>query len=83
MNNTTMPNPGIKAHQDPSMVIGGVIDIANPDSLIGWAAYLCEFSQWMPGAPRRWLADIATANISYKKSVFSKYGKSLKEILGK
>ena len=72
----------LKAHQDPSAVIGGVIENANPGSYVGWAAYLCEFSQWMPGAPRRWLADIATANISYKKRVFREYGQFIEGTYG-
>ena len=69
----------LRAHQDPSLVIGGVIENANPGSYVGWAAYLCEFTQWMPGAPRRWLADIATANISYKRKYSASTGASLKE----
>lgn len=64
----------LAAHQYPSVAIGGAIGNANPRSYVAWAAYLCEFSQWMPGAPRRWLSDIATANLSYKKWVFRKYG---------
>ena len=59
----------LKAHRDPSVAIGGAIGNANPNSYVGWVAYLRESSQWMPGAPRRWMADIATANLSYKKWV--------------
>jgi glycosyltransferase involved in cell wall biosynthesis len=72
----------LEAHRDPSVAIGGAIGNANPASYVGWAAYLCEFSHWMPGAPRRWLTDIATANMSYKKWVFQKYGRFIEGTYG-
>jgi glycosyltransferase involved in cell wall biosynthesis len=72
----------LAAHQDPAVAIGGCIGNANPASYVGWAAYLCEFSQWMPGAPRRRLADMATANLSFKKAVFQKYGRFIEGTYG-
>ena len=64
----------LKAHESPHPAIGGAIANANPESYIGWAAYFCEFSHWMPGTQPRWLDDIAGANMSYKKEIFDKYG---------
>jgi glycosyltransferase involved in cell wall biosynthesis len=64
----------LKAHQSDSPAIGGVIDIANPNSYVGWAAYFCEFSRWMPGTQAGWMDDIAGANMSYKKDIFNKFG---------
>lgn len=64
----------LAAHQHPAVAIGGAIGNANPGSYVACAAYLCEFSEWMPGAPKRWLSNIATANLSYKKWIFEKYG---------
>jgi len=64
----------LKAHQSSSSAIGGVVDVANPNSYIGWAAYFCEFSRWMPRTKTGWMDDIAGANISYKKELFYKYG---------
>jgi GT2 family glycosyltransferase len=72
----------LEAHLDPSVAIGGAIGNANLASYVGWAAYLCEFSQWMPGAPKRWLTDIPTANLSYKKWVFQKYGRFIEGTYG-
>jgi GT2 family glycosyltransferase len=37
-----------KAHQSDSLAVGGAIANGNPESLVGWAAYFCEFSRWMP-----------------------------------
>ncbi len=64
----------LNTHQSPSLAIGGAIANANPESYVGWAAYFCEFSQWMPVLPARSLMDIAGANMSYKKKVFEEYG---------
>jgi glycosyltransferase involved in cell wall biosynthesis len=63
-----------KAHETPCLAIGGAIANDNPGSYVGWAAYFCEFSHWMPGTRSRWLDDIAGANMSYKKEVFDEYG---------
>ena len=64
----------IKAHQSPPLAIGGAIANGNPESPVGWAAYFCEFSKWIPGFPIRNMADIAGANMSYKKKAFEEYG---------
>jgi len=64
----------LEAHETPAPVIGGAIANGNPESLVGWAAYFCEFSRWMPGTPPQWLDDIAGANISYKRELFDRYG---------
>lgn len=64
----------LKAHQSPHPAIGGAIGNAPPGNAVGWAAYFCEFTKWMPGLPPRWSADIPTANMSYKREVFEKFG---------
>ncbi|MGH9722842.1 MAG: glycosyltransferase family 2 protein [Bryobacteraceae bacterium] len=67
----------IKAHADPYPAIGGVVDTANPESRVAWAAYFCEFSQWMPGFERRSMRDIPTCCLSLKRWVFERYGSYL------
>lgn len=64
----------LKAHASPWLAIGGAIANANPKGSVSWAAYFCEFSQWMPGTGTKWLVDIAGANMSYKRAVFERYG---------
>jgi GT2 family glycosyltransferase len=64
----------LKAHRSSSQAIGGAIANGNPESTIGWAAYFCEFSQWMPNAPSKPFKDIAGTNMSYKKRIFEEYG---------
>ncbi len=65
----------LTAHQSSHPAIGGAIANGNPDSLVGWAAYFCEFSRWMPNTPSARMTDIAGANMSYKRKVFSDLGK--------
>lgn len=63
------------AHRDcASLAIGGTIANGNPESSVGWAAFLCEFSQWIPGSPKGDLSDMPTANLSYKREAFRRYG---------
>jgi len=64
----------LKAHQSPHLAIGGAIANGNPNCFIGWAAYFCEFSQWMPNTPSKPLRDIAGANMSYKRKAFEIFG---------
>ena len=64
----------LKAHQSPQPVIGGAIANGNP-GYVGWAAYFCELTQWMPGVQTKWLVDLVTGNTSYKREVFEKYGR--------
>jgi glycosyltransferase involved in cell wall biosynthesis len=70
------------AHQDPALVVGGAIANAVPRNYVGWTAYFCEFSEWMPGAARGWRTNMATANISYKRSAFRKYGRFIEGTYG-
>jgi len=64
----------LKAHRSTELAIGGPLANGNPESIVGWAAYFCEFSQWMPGRSSQEMADIPGANMSYKKEVFETYG---------
>ncbi len=64
-----------RAHADQSAAaIGGAVTPANPESVVGWAAYFCEFSPWMPVGPRRVMRDIPTCNLSYKRWALDRFG---------
>jgi glycosyltransferase involved in cell wall biosynthesis len=65
----------VKSHHSPVLAIGGAIGNANPECFVGWAAYFCEFSSWMPSRRRCRMDDIAGGNMSYKKEAFEKYGR--------
>ena len=62
------------AHCGRQPAIGGSIANGSTQSRTGWAAYFCEFSQWMPRTPASWTTDVAGANMSYKRGVFETFG---------
>ena len=64
----------VLAHQFSEPIVGGAIANANPHSLVGWAAYFCEFSQWMPTGDARYMPDVPTISLSFKRWAFEKYG---------
>lgn len=63
-----------KAHRSPCPAIGGTIANRAPANLTAWAAYFCEFNQWIPNQDEKWIPDFPAANISYKKEVLDKIG---------
>ncbi len=67
------------AHRSADLCIGGVVDNGNPESLVGWAAYFLEFSHWMPRGSKGELKEIATCNLSIKRSAFERYGPFLEQ----
>jgi GT2 family glycosyltransferase len=64
----------IRAHEGSYPVVGGAIACGNPESYVGWGAYFTEFSTWQPAGPARFTADMAGANVSYRKEVFQTHG---------
>jgi GT2 family glycosyltransferase len=56
------------------LAVGGAIANGEPSNLVAWAAYFCEFSQWMPGTPATLFEDVAGANMSYKRTAFEGLG---------
>lgn len=65
----------LAAHRAPSPpVIGGVIDLAPPRTTLGTALYLCEFNQWLPGAPPGPMRDIPTCCFSLKRGAVERHG---------
>ena len=64
----------LAAHRDPAPVIGGVIDLAPPRTTLGTALYVCEFNQWLPGAPPGPMRDIPTCCFSLKRRAVEQHG---------
>jgi cellulose synthase/poly-beta-1,6-N-acetylglucosamine synthase-like glycosyltransferase len=55
-------------------VVGGTVENGNPESLIAWAGYLGEFREWLPVGPARLVNHVPTCNISYHRSIFTRFG---------
>lgn len=64
----------LAAHRDAAPVIGGTIDLAWPRGALATALYVCEFNQWLPGAPPGPMRDIPTCNLSIKRWALEHYG---------
>jgi glycosyltransferase involved in cell wall biosynthesis len=63
------------AHQSGYRVAGGAVCNGNkPDSSVAWAGYLAEFREFIPEQPRREVSHIPSCNISYRRTIFEKYG---------
>ena len=62
------------AHRSEYAAVGGPVFNGNPQSVISWAGYLIEFSEWLPGNPKGFVKHIPTCNISYKRRVFEQFG---------
>jgi len=71
----------VAAHEGGDPVIGGIIEIANPESRVSWAQYFCEFSRWMAGTPGGETSEIPAVCLSLKRWVFDKYGPFLEGVL--
>jgi glycosyltransferase involved in cell wall biosynthesis len=64
----------LAAHRSDKAVIGGVVDNANPEDLVGWVYYFCEFTSWMPGSKPGAVEEIPTCCLSFKREMFDRYG---------
>jgi GT2 family glycosyltransferase len=64
----------VRSHDHEVGAIGGAIANGEPCNCVAWAAYFCEFSQWMPGTPAGWMADVAGASMSYKRELLQSVG---------
>ncbi|MES4792760.1 MAG: hypothetical protein C4321_07000 [Chloroflexota bacterium] len=51
-----------------------MIDNANPESYVGWAACFCELTPWMPPGTEREIVEVAGACFTVKRETYEKYG---------
>ena len=72
----------VTAHREGHKAVGGVIGNGNPKSYVGWAAYLLEYVQWMPGTSAGFTDDVAGANMSYDRDLFERFGRFLEGCYG-
>jgi len=64
-----------RVHQEtPALAVGGAIASCEGENAVSRAAYLCEFTPWLPGAPAGWIDDAAGANLTYKRAAFQRFG---------
>ena len=63
-----------RAHTGPYAAVGGSLLNANPESLVGWAHYLFEFSAWLPYGAAREQNEIPGGCLSITREAFARYG---------
>ena len=63
-----------KNFSDDYWAVGGPIENANPEDLIGQAGYILEFSDFFPRGSRRAVDHIPAGNIFLRKDTFEKSG---------
>lgn len=54
-------------------VIGGAVENAATETLVDWAAFLCEYSQLLPPLPAGRVPGITGNNTVYRRSVLEQY----------
>lgn len=64
----------VRSHALPYVVIGGVVENANPASYVGWAYYFTEFSHWLPGMQAGLVDEVPGCSMTIKRSAFDCYG---------
>ncbi len=61
------------AHQSDSPVIGGAVEMSEGKKLVDWAAYFCEYGQFMKPFAAGAVEVLPGNNISFKRDVLEKH----------
>ncbi|MEC4888441.1 MAG: glycosyltransferase [Nitrospira sp.] len=62
----------LAAHESPDLVIGGAVDPSPERSLVDWAAYFCEYGQFMLPLPGGNVSELPGNNIAFKRAALSR-----------
>ena len=63
----------LQAHEtNKSPVIGGSVEMSGNRSLTDWAAYFCDYAEFMPPASRAVVSVVPGNNLSIKREVFKR-----------
>jgi len=78
----SLPDPDwaealMRAHRDRWAVVGPAVKNGNPLSLLSWANFLIEYSEWLDPAPSGEVSHVPGHNSAYKKDVLLIYGEDL------
>lgn len=57
----------LRAHAGPHPVIGGAVEMDGGRSLVDWAAYFCEYGQFMHPAVEGVVSEVPGNNVSFKR----------------
>lgn len=62
----------LAAHQSDSPIVGGAVEMSESKSLVDWAAYFCEYGQFMLPLAAGAVQVLPGNNISFKRDVLEK-----------
>jgi glycosyltransferase involved in cell wall biosynthesis len=64
----------VAQYQDKNIEsVGGCVINGYPRNIVGWVSHLIEFNEWTPNTHERFVKNIPSCNISYKKEVFTRF----------
>jgi glycosyltransferase involved in cell wall biosynthesis len=64
----------VRAHEQGPPVIGGAVEVANPESFAGWGYYFAEFHRWRPGGGARPIDEVPGCCWSFTREAFARWG---------
>jgi glycosyltransferase involved in cell wall biosynthesis len=57
----------LRAHDSPAMLVGGAVEADECESLLDWAAYFCEYGQFMRPLHKGVAGEVPGNNLSFKR----------------
>jgi glycosyltransferase involved in cell wall biosynthesis len=70
----------LKAHaKNPGLAIGGSVDNGATNSLLDWAVFFCEYSNFISPVTNGIVHDLPGPNVSYKREAISRVRKRIEE----
>jgi glycosyltransferase involved in cell wall biosynthesis len=67
----------LAAHREGAEVVGGAVDNAARDSLVDWAAFLCEYSHCLLPAPAGPAGWVTGNNVTYRRSLLERFSDTI------
>ena len=64
----------VRAHERGGAVIGGAVEVANPECFAGWGYYFAEFHRWRPGGEARPIDEVPGCCLSFTREAFARWG---------
>jgi len=61
-------------HAAGHQIVGGAVELGNPNSALAWAGHLMEFREFLPKGPAHTMMHVPTCNISYRRNLLEEYG---------
>ena len=61
-------------HTAGHQIVGGAVELGNPNSALAWAGHLMEFREFLPKGPAHTVMHVPTCNISYRRNLIKEYG---------